>query len=201
VSRLNSYNDISGIKANGRDIGAMLYGDLFPSADRSFYYLSYQVGVFNGNGINTKDDNNRKDFAGLLKIHPLKELTLSAGHYQGSYGKLHEEHVRIRTSAGAEWKDKHLTLRSEYLHGNTAGIKSNGVYALAAWSVNRYIQPLLSYDYFEEDQSKDEHQNNFQVGVNITPVKRLRIQAAYTYQDYHVAKDIHLVELQSFIEF
>ena len=29
VSRLNGYNDLSGLKANGRDVGITLYGDLF----------------------------------------------------------------------------------------------------------------------------------------------------------------------------
>lgn len=201
VSKLNGYDDLSGLKVNGRDIGLAFYGDLLPDRSGSFSYITYRIGLFNGNGINTKDDNNRKDFAGLLEVHPVKELTLSAGHYQGSYGKLHEEHVRIRTSAGLEWKDRRLTLRSEYLHGNTAGKKSDGVYALAAWQLSRWFQPIISYDYFQADKTSGEHQGNYQVGLNVTPVKPLRIQAAYTYQDNHIAEDVHRVEIQGFVQF
>ncbi len=200
VSRLNGYQDISGIKANGRDVGFIFYGDLLPAAD-GHPYVSYKAGLFNGNGINTKDDNNRKDFAGLLYVRPVRQLALTAGHYQGSYGARGAEHVRIRTSAGAEWKDSRLTLRSEYLHGNTAGQKSDGAYALAAYKVSRVVQPLVSYDYFKADTNTDEHQSNYQIGVNVTPLKNLRIQAAYTYEDYHLADDIHLVEAQIFVQF
>ena len=47
---------LGGKRGGGRDIGLMLYGTLFESADGSFPVLSYNLGVFNGNGINTKDD-------------------------------------------------------------------------------------------------------------------------------------------------
>lgn len=200
VSKLNGYQDLSGLNVNGRDIGVQLYGDLLPSKN-GFSYVSYKVGVFNGNGINTKDNNNKKDFAGLLYIRPIKQLTLTGGHYQGHYGKLHEEHVRIRTSAGAEWKDGTLTVRSEYIHGNTAGQKSDGVYALAGVQVSKYVQPVISYDYFKPDKDGREEQHNYQIGVNVTPIKRVRIQAAYTYQKHLVGKDVNLAEVQGFLEF
>lgn len=195
VSRLNGYNDLSGLKANGRDVGITLYGDLFNKV------VSYRVGVFNGNGINTKDDNDKKDFAGLLWVRPLKELALSVGHYQGSYGAKGDEHVRNRTSAGVEYKDDKLTIRGEYLNGNTAGQKSDGAYATAAYWVSKAVQPLLSVDYFKADKDGDERQWNYQLCVNIIPIKKLRIQAAYTYTDNKVAKDVNQIETQFILQF
>ena len=195
VSRLNGYNDLSGLKANGRDVGITLYGDLFNKV------VSYRVGVFNGNGINTKDDNDKKDFAGLLWVRPLKELALSVGHYQGSYGAKGDEHVRNRTSAGVEYKDDKLTIRGEYLNGNTAGQKSDGAYATAAYWVSKAVQPLLSVDYFKADKDGDERQWNYHLGVNIIPIKKLRIQAAYTYTDNKVAKDVNQIETQFILQF
>lgn len=195
VSRLNGYNDLSGLKANGRDVGITLYGDLFNKV------VSYRVGVFNGNGINTKDDNDKKDFAGLLWVRPLKELAFSVGHYQGSYGAKGDEHVRNRTSAGVEYKDDKLTIRGEYLNGNTAGQKSDGAYATAAYWVSKTVQPLLSVDYFKANKDGDERQWNYQLGVNIIPIKKLRIQAAYTYTDNKVAKDVNQIETQFILQF
>lgn len=195
VARLNGYNDLSGIKANGRDVGITFYGDLFGKV------LTYRLGLFNGNGINTKDDNNRKDFAGLLWIRPVNHLALSVGHYQGAYGQRGEEHVRIRHSAGAEWKDKKLTVRSEYLYGNTAGKKSDGVYAQAAYWLSDKVQPVISADYFKEDRNADERQWNWQVGVNIVPVRKFRIQAAYTFTDNKIADDVNLLETQFILQF
>lgn len=201
VSKLNGYQDLTGIKANGRDVGAQIYGDLFPSKDKSFSYVSYKLGVFNGNGINTKDENNKKDIAGLLYIRPIKQLTLTAGRYQGNYGEKGEEKVKIRTSAGAEWKDSKLTVRSEYIGGKTGTKKSEGVYAVAGYFVSKYVQPILSYDYFKEDKDADEAQSNYQIGVNVLPIKHLIIQAAYTYKDFKVAKNASQVEVQGIVYF
>ncbi len=195
VSKLNGYNDLNGLKANGRDIGISLFGDLFGKV------VSYRIGLFNGNGINVKDDNDRKDFAGLIWVRPVKELALTAGLYAGSYGKKGDEHVRNRFSAGAEYKNSRLTVRSEYLSGNTAGKRSSGVYAIVSYWVTPAVQPLLSFDFFKEDRDADERQLNYQVGVNIIPVKKLRIQAAYTYTDNKVAKNINQFETQFILQF
>lgn len=195
VARLNGYNDLSGLKANGRDVGVTFYGDLFDKV------VSYRVGVFNGNGINIKDDNDKKDFAGLIWLRPLKELAFSVGHYQGAYGAKGDEHVRIRTSAGVEYKDDRLTLRGEYLNGNTAGQKSDGAYATAAYWVSKNVQPVVSVDYFKTDRDQDEQQWNYQVGVNVIPIKKLRIQAAYTYTNNKVAKDVNQFETQFILQF
>ena len=170
VAKLNGYNDLSGLKANGRDVGVTLYGDLLNKL------FSYRVGVFNGNGINIKDNNNKKDFAGLVWFRPfVKELAFSFGHYQ--------------------------TLRSEYLNGNTAGKKSDGVYATAGYWVSKVVQPIASIDYFKADRDGDERQWNYQVGANILPLKKLRIQAAYTYSNNKVAKNTNQFETQVIWQF
>ena len=195
VARLNGYNDISSLKANGRDVGVTLYGDLLDKM------VSYRVGVFNGNGINTKDDNDRKDFAGLIWIRPINELAFSVGHYQGVFGAKGSEHVRIRSSAGVEYKDDLLTVRAEYLNGNTAGQKSDGAYATAAYWVSKTVQPVVSVDYFKADRDQAERQWNYQVGLNVVPVKKLRIQAAYTFIDNKVAKDANQLEAQFILQF
>lgn len=195
VAKLNGYSDLSGLKANGRDVGVTLYGDLFNKV------VTYRIGVFNGNGINTKDDNDKKDFSGLLWVRPLKQLAFSIGHYQGTYGAKGDEHVRIRNSAGVEYKDDKLTVRGEYLNGNTAGQKSDGAYATAAYWISKAVQPLLSVDYFKADRDGDEKQWNYQVGVNVIPVKKLRIQAAYTYTNNKVAKDVNQFETQFILQF
>lgn len=195
VAKLNGYSDLSGLKANGRDVGITLYGDLLNKV------LSYRVGVFNGNGINTKDNNKKKDFAGLLWLRPLKQLAFSVGHYQGSYGEKGNEHVRIRNSAGLEYKDDKLTFCSEYLSGNTAGQKSDGAYASLGYWASKTIQPVVSVDYFKADKDADEHQWNYQVGLNWVPVKKLRVQAAYTYTKYKEASDASQFETQFILQF
>lgn len=201
VAKLNGYQDLAGLKSNGRDVGLLLYGDAFLSADSSFRHFSYKVGVFNGNGINVKDNNNQKDFALLLYYRPIKSLAITFGQYFGHFGESGSVEDRDRTSAGIEFKGERLTVRSEYLHGKTAGQKSDGLYAHAAFKASKVFQPLLSYDFFKSDADNDERQSNFQAGLNITPIKHVRVQLAYTLKHYEVASDVHQVEAQALFQF
>ena len=50
-----STKDLSGISATGREMGINFYGKVFPMAD-GHALVRYNVGLFNGNGINKNDD-------------------------------------------------------------------------------------------------------------------------------------------------
>ena len=200
IAKLNGYDDLSGLKSNGRDIGVRLYGDLVKLED-GHPLFSYKVGLYNGSGINTTAKKNNKDLSALIYINPVKQLSITGGHYQGSYGTVGDEHVRIRTSFGAQWKDEKLTVRSEGVLGNTAGVKSNGLYAQAAYFVTPKVQPVLAYDYFKANNDVSSTVNNYQVGVNILPIKHIRIQAGYTYSKETDVDGKHSAVAQLFVEF
>ena len=75
VCRLMGFTDVCGVNATGRDLGAQLYGGLI---DRDGYsILNYNVGVFNGEGINTKDKNKSKDVVARLMVQPLRALSFA----------------------------------------------------------------------------------------------------------------------------
>ena len=196
VAKLNGYSDLSGMKANGRDVGITLYGDFFEKK-----LLGYRIGVFNGNGINVKDNNNKKDVAAMIWIRPIEHLSFTAGQYLGHYGAKGDEKTRNRTSAGVEWKDDKLTVRSEYLFGKTDHQKSDGFYASAGYFVVKKLQPVVSVDYFKADRDLDERQWNYQVGINYQPLKNLRLQAAYTFIDNKETDDTNQVEAQFVLQF
>ena len=84
INNLVGYGDRTGEKsAGGRDIGVQLQGDLLKNkAGR--YLLHYQVGVYNGEGINTKDADNRKDIIGGLWLMPVEGLRIGAFGWTGS---------------------------------------------------------------------------------------------------------------------
>ena len=71
VSKLSGFSDRTGEHAsNGRDIGVQLQGDFLKnSSGRNL--LHYQVGVFNGQGINVKDVDNKKDIIGGIWVMPI----------------------------------------------------------------------------------------------------------------------------------
>ena len=201
VDKLNGFNDLTGINSHktGRDIGLRIYGSFIHK--ELFDVLRYSVAVYNGSGINVKDDNNKKDVAGFLWIKPMRKLTFSGGYYSGSYGPKGATHVRNRASAGVEWKDKKLTVRSEYLWGHTSFERSNGAYIQAAYKFHQMVEPVLSYDYFKRHIDGPAHEHNAQIGINITPIKYLRIQAAYTHKFLNAKGHRNVVEVQAVASF
>jgi hypothetical protein len=77
-----------------RQIGLVLRGDVWPTADYGFGYraplFEYALGVVNGNGENTTDENNRKDFVGRATFTVpsdynswLRQLTFGLSYYDG----------------------------------------------------------------------------------------------------------------------
>ena len=77
-----------------RDIGLVLAGDLLPAVDFSHNYrvplAQYWVGLVNGNGPNTVDNNNNKYAFARIQInapvdydHPLRGLSLGFSGYNG----------------------------------------------------------------------------------------------------------------------
>ena len=88
VLKLSGFSDRTGEAAsNGRDIGLQFQGDLFPNANGRAL-LHYQVGVFNGQGINVKDADQRKDVIGGLWVMPIKGMRLGVFGWTGSYARV-----------------------------------------------------------------------------------------------------------------
>ena len=124
IQKLVGYSDVCGVGALGRDLGVMATGSLFPVETQNgnkFGIVDYSLGVFNGNGANQLDNNNRKDVVGRLDVHPgLKNLTLSGSYYYGKYKKDEtNQGARNRWAAGIQYNDGDFVIRAEYLNGLT----------------------------------------------------------------------------------
>ncbi len=200
VSRLCNYSDVSGIKANGRDVGVSLNGSLFRR--KGYSLLDYSFGLFNGNGINVNDNNKSKDFSGMLIFNPVKQLSVAGYYYNGSYGDEGGGHSRERVGGGLKWTDSRLLVRSEYIYGRTGGTESEGVYAVAAYKVIPGLQLLLKYDYFQEDKSAgDSRERDYTLGLNYFPLKNVRLQANYVYKSVSSSGNHSYAALQTFVQF
>ena len=125
VSKLAGFSDRTGMHAsNGRDIGLQFQGD-FLKNNSGRNLLHYQVGVFNGQGINVKDVDERKDIIGGAWVMPIKGMRLGAFGWEGSYArKSGGETVSLRQhryALSAEYKKGDLQLRTEYIHSTGRG--------------------------------------------------------------------------------
>ncbi|MBR5082747.1 MAG: porin [Bacteroidales bacterium] len=200
VQQLVGYKDVCGVGALGRDLGIMATGSLFPVENANGYQYSivdYSIGVFNGNGANQLDNNNRKDLVGRLEVHPgLKALTLSGSYYYGQYYKDEENYgTRNRWAAGAQYNDGKLVLRGEYIGGKTGVaptvipedlgyFNSNGYYAQAGYyfqAGEQKIMPVLRYEHFTKDASIEKGGTNwYTAGINYWPLKSVNCKLDYS---------------------
>ena len=130
VLKLAGFSDRTGEHAsNGRDIGLQLQGDLLPNAEGR-NLLHYQIGVFNGQGINTKDVDQQKDIIGGIWVMPIKGMRLGVFGWEGSTARKGkwkdagdtEEHSGVRSlpkhryAISGEYLTNDWTFRSEYIH-------------------------------------------------------------------------------------
>ena len=129
ISKLSGFSDRTGEhSSNGRDLGLQVQGDFLKNA-AGRNLLHYQIGVFNGQGINTKDVDQRKDIIGGLWVMPVEGLRLGVFGWEGSSarkgnwtdaGGTHTGEVRSlpkhRYALSGEYKFNDWTLRSEYVH-------------------------------------------------------------------------------------
>lgn len=137
VQKLSGFADRTGEQpSNGRDIGIQLQGGLLPNP-AGHNMLHYQIGVFNGQGINTKDADNRKDIIGGLWVIPAKNIRIGTFGWTGSYarkgnwtdasGNIRSGTVslsRYRYAVSAEYKDADWQIRTEYIHSTGYGFKT-----------------------------------------------------------------------------
>ena len=136
ITKLAGFSDRVGEQAsNGRDIGVQLQGDLLPNANGR-RVLHYQVGVFNGQGINMKDVDNRKDVIGGIWLMPVSGMRIGAFGWTGSYARTgtwteNGETVsgtrtvsRNRYAISGEYVKDDWTFRSEYIHSQGYGFST-----------------------------------------------------------------------------
>ena len=212
VKGLTGYSDVCGVGSLGRDLGIMATGSLFPVEGEEGYKYSivdYSVGVFNGNGANQLDNNNRKDLVGRLEVHPgLKVLTLSGSYYYGKYNKDGVYYgIRNRWTAGMQYNDGKFLLRGEYISGAT-GIQtyhpedlgyfnSNGYYGVIGYNFQageQKIMPVLRYEHFTKDASIAKGGTNwYTVGINYWPLKSVNFKLDYSLVQKEAGENSHRV--------
>lgn len=141
VSKLSGFSDRTGEHAsNGRDLGLQIQGD-FLKNNKGRNLLHYQIGVFNGQGINVKDVDQQKDIIGGFWVMPVTGLRIGAFGWTGSYarkgtwqetdaaGTVTEKSGirsldRNRYAFSAEYATNDWTFRSEYIHSQGYGFKT-----------------------------------------------------------------------------
>jgi phosphate-selective porin len=171
---------------NGRDPGLQASGNVWKIDDR--FFLDYYIGVFNGAGINTADNNEAKDFSTRLVLHPLTGLDVGGSYYNGwaRYGSPADNKLRSRIGTEIAYTRNLLTIQGEYLQGYDGKTVRAGWYALAGVYVyKKNIQLVARYDTYDPDiaaDKKNDATTNYVFGANLYFNSNLKLQLNYTYR-------------------
>jgi phosphate-selective porin len=195
---------------NGRDIGLQLSGLLVKHNDRPV--LDYRLGIFNGAGINTADNNEKKDYAARLSLHPVQGLDISGSYYQGQrfIPEVKTNNVVTTPSANVDhnrygadlsYDLKNLSLRGEYIHGTDDQTDREGYYIQGGYYFfQRKFQLVAKYDFYDGDLTKSDNASTWEVvGANFFFNPSTKIQANYTFKQEEgtaVSNNLAAIQLQ-----
>ena len=181
---------------SGRDMGLMMYGDLFNN------HLRYVVEVVNGGQINKNDQNNQKNIIAKLEYKPVKNFRVSVSGQKG-YGcavaespynddiAKGETYRSDRYAVGCEWmssikgndyfKNRCTVLRSEVIGGRDGECHSFGAYASLTQPVYKGMDIVAQVDYLNRNTDMKYKQTDLLFGVQYWMHTKCRVQAQYNY--------------------
>ena len=222
INNLSGFGDRTGERSSGgRDIGIQFAGDLFPNANGR-RLLHYQIGIYNGEGVNTKDQDNRKDIIGGLWVMPVKGLRIGAFGWTGSRGGMLDPETgttrsveKNRYCLSAEYDLNEYTFRAEYIHSQgwgaakaannvreidyTKGDKADGWYVFGIVPlVKSKLHAKARYQTYRAQKEWSSSKSMYEIGLNYFITKNLQINAEYArVNDRTLAKhDYNFVDVE-----
>lgn len=221
VDKLAGFNDRVGEHTcGGRDVGLQLQGDLFDSRKDGHSFLHYQVGVYNGQGINHTDENRSKDLIGGLWVSPIKDLAIGAFGWAGAYTKNGVTVDRNRMALGVRY-EADWSVRAEYVTSQGHKISDyvtddNGVTTVKgsdhadAWyvalgaPVTHKCKIYGKWDVYRDDKTWGSQKSIYGLSANYRFLPNLMLQANYAYTfDKNTTADHHYntVDMQLYWRF
>ena len=197
--KLASIGDRNGEhKSSGRDLGLQVQGDLFPAED-GHKWLHYQIGVFNGQGINHTDKDKQKDLIGGLWISPIKNLCIGGFGWHGTHvnekynanapGNTQKKVKRVRWGAGVKYESD-WSVRGEYMSsvgGVTTDVtqprRSDAWYATLGAPVMKNLKIYGRYDCYRAAKTWNSLKTDYGLAANYYLGKNLIFQLNYTFTD------------------
>ena len=168
-----------GISAGGRDIGLQLYGG-FGEA-KGYNTLSYNLGIFNGAGINKADNNDAKDVVARLIFKPSKGLSLSASWMSAATN--YEAHIQRsnRTALGVIYDAKSFIVRSEYALAEFDNKDVDAFYVMGGYKLKKDWMLVARYETLNDGEKHGANRLTF--GAVFKPYSYLRFQLNYAIEN------------------
>ena len=184
----------------GRDLGLQIQGDLFPIGEQKYRLLHYQLGVYNGQGINVADANKDKDIIGTIQIQPIKGLYLGVFGWKGTWvNKDGDELKRERLSAGLKFDRDNWTVRAEYATA-LAGEKAqsgaaDAFYVTVGIPVLDWLKIYAKWDEFRAQGNLESCHDLYSACLNFRLHKNLNFQLEYRHHNNRLLPKPHYNEV------
>ena len=190
-------------KSSGRDLGAQVQGDFLTAPD-GHKWIHYQVGLFNGQGINHTDKDNHKDLIGGLWFSPVKDLAIGGFGWNGKYTNEKYDSSdpnslksvkRVRWGAGLKYESR-WTVRGEYMssvggvaNDATAPDRADAWYATLGIPVMKNLKIYTRYDCYRHAKTWNSLRTDYGISGNYYLGKNLIFQLNYTFTDDRAARN------------
>ncbi len=192
-----------------RDMGLMLLGGSSKTKFR------YSMALMNGRGLGVKDNNKKKDVIGRASYQLLDFINVGASFRYGYPNNQDDNRTTYGFDALIKYND--FTLQGEYIYDegdyNRAagggcgseplelGEKREGAYVMATYDINKKIQPVFKYEYFDQDIDLADlgYQERMTFGLNyfINPKTRLQVNYQANIETHiNIDNDALLMQLQ-----
>lgn len=225
IKKLSGFSDYTATEFSGsnggRDIGLQFQGDLLPIGEDNHRLIHYQLAVYNGQGINVADADDKKDLIGTLQFQPVKDLYLGVFGWKGYYTGSGVTVERNRYAFGAKYEHNGWSARAEYVHhqgqkvadyelvGADYQLKataSNGLadgwYATVGVPFNDWFKCYVKWDVYREGANDDRMKSIYSIAANFQLHKNLLFQFQYNLvDDKGTGKENNEIWAQAYIRF
>lgn len=188
--------------SGGRDLGLQIQGDLLPVGKDRHRLFHYQLGLFNGQGINHADANRRKDWIGTLQLQPIKDLFIGVFGWKGDMTYSNVTVGRNRYALGVKYEHEGWSARAEYAHqtghkisdfvysadtktqmlrpGASLG-RADGWYVTVGVPCTSWLKVYAKYDAYRDNASNSSLSSIYSLCPNFQLHKNLQFQLQYNY--------------------
>lgn len=160
-------------------------------------FVSYTVGVFNGEGPNASEKNDRKDLGERVILRPVPWLHVGVSRYDGWLGP--EKARKNRTGTEFALIYDPVFLKGEYIRAHDGPIAKDGWYVSTGYRIAglrigpiRFdVQPAARWESFDPDRDVDDNAiSGPTIGANLFfDDYHAKIQLDYTHFDVPGSKD------------
>lgn len=118
--------------------------------------LEWEVGLFNGTGINKSDVNSAKDVVGRVRFQPTPTFDLAISGYFGEGFDVAtptvpaRSWVKNRYGADAQWTLNGVTFKTEWVTAKERGRKPSGWLAQANWNIGKKNVLVVRFDTYND---------------------------------------------------